>query len=160
MSKPEIIEVFRSVADNIPTYIKTWEEKNKIDKKIPRHYDELSMVVELNNTHHLKIKMQRTVTGKVASYADPISIMDAFKRAHITLVKTGTMQAYDVHLRYNKEHQMYIPLLMDEKRLITMDEKHHAMDFIDNDMYEKIKNMQPAPSSVKYPTVMKFSIKR
>ena len=49
---------------------------------------------------------------------------------------------------------------MDEKRIITLDEKHHAMDFIDDALYGKIKDMVPEKSTNKYPTKMIFSLKR
>ena len=160
MSKIEIVEVFRGITNEIPKYLTKHAHVNNIDKKIPRHYDELSITATISNTHTIIIKLQRTVTGKMASYNDPMSIMDAFKRGHITIIKNGTVQAYDVHLRYSKEHQKYIPLLMDEKRIITLDEKHHAMDFIDDALYGKIKDMVPEKSTNKYPTKMIFSLKR
>ena len=157
---PEVEAIFNDVINSIPELIAEWAKQNDNGRMLPYHYDVLYLEADLGDNYRLTVEMKRTVTGGRASYDDPEAIMQAFKRAHVIIALAGTMKAYDLHLRYDKDRQGYMPLKMDMTRLRTMDAKHHALARLVSMQHGNLSDsMRPAKSKGNYPHVLRFNTK-
>lgn len=161
-NKYNISDVFKELAEDVPQLMEAWAQANTAmtKKKIPYHYNVITMGVRIDADYQLRIQMTRTVTGAPAYYDDPYSIMEAFKKADIIIEKIGTPKAYDTHLRYDKSNDCYRVLRMDAKRIVRLNDKANAMPFINKEFAKHVLTMKPKETKDAYPHTMSFTLKK
>lgn len=157
----DVSKTFAHIAQKIPEILEAWVSKNAQlkGKKIPHHYNVLTLGVRLDDKYQMRIQLTRTLTQGVAFYDNESTIMKTFKRGDVIIEKTGTPKAYDMHIRYDTESGSYRPLKMDITRLTKLDEKQKAMPFINEAFTKKLSGLSPKETKESYPRILSFTLK-
>lgn len=160
-SQSKVTVFFENMAIQLPKLLEEWCDLHKTkfgDTRIPLHYNVLELRAPIKSDHTLKIQLVRTVTCGNAKYSKADTIMETFKRIDMIVEKNGTVRAYDLHGRYDKNTKKYYLLKCDAKRLKEIDRIFDAMPFIDKKLTDRISLMKPLAVKHQYAKILEFSI--
>lgn len=149
----DITKVFKQITYNLDDFLQEWIHKNDNENKIPNHYSNLNMYMDLKDNFYLDINFQKTNNQKIVYYNDFKSIKGAYKRVNIVIGKKNSLKAYNIHARNRKDK--YELISYDIKRLIEIDKKVKGCDYF-NSLWDIIINTKAVKSKNNYPSIMEF----
>lgn len=149
----DITNIFYKLADCIDLFLEEWIEENQNENKIPNHYDNLHIIMDLKDNFFLDINLQKTNNQRCAYYNDFESIKNAYKKANIIIGKKNSLKAYNVHAR--NRLGVYELVSYDIKRILSIDEKVNGSEYINN-LYPIIESKKPIKETNRYPYKLRF----
>lgn len=148
-----IITIFNKISYSIDDFLKEWIEENQIENKIPNHYDNLNIYMDLKDNFFLDINFQKTNSKYTPYYDNFKSIKDAYKRVNIIIGKKNSLKAFNIHAR--NRLGMYELVSYDIKRMELIDEDLKASEYI-NSLWDIIENRKAIKSNKSFPNVFIF----
>lgn len=149
----DIRTIFYKLSDLIDIMLEEWILENQNKNKIPNHYDNLHMIMDLKDGFFLDINLQKTNNQRCAYYDDFESIKNAYKKVNIVIGKKNSLKAYNVHAR--NRLGVYELVSYDLKRILEIDEKVNGSEYINN-LYPLIENGKALKEKSGYPYKLRF----